>query len=79
VIFGEYVAAGKFADMAKEMVMKAFIYKYNIFIAQIRGLPREAGRGRDRSPGVVQHSINIQKSEIKHYINFCNNILFKKL
>ena len=32
-IFGEYVAAGKFADMVKEMVMKAFIY--NIFIAQI--------------------------------------------
>jgi hypothetical protein len=32
-IFGEYVTAGKFANMAKEMVMKAFIY--NIFIAQI--------------------------------------------
>jgi len=38
--------------------MKAFIYIYNIFIAQIRGLPREAGRGRDRSPGsrATQHS-----------------------
>jgi len=39
------------------MIMKAFIY--NIFIAQIRGLPREAGRGRDRwaaRRGVVQHS-----------------------
>ena len=45
-IFGEYVTAGKFANMVKEMIMKAFIY--NIFIAQIRGLPREAGRGRDR-------------------------------
>jgi len=58
-IFGEYVTAGKFADMAKEMMMKAFIY--NIFIAQIRGLPREAGRGRDRWAarwGVVQHSIS---------------------
>ena len=32
-IFGEYVTAGKFANMVKEMVMKAFIY--NIFIAQI--------------------------------------------
>jgi len=32
-IFGEYVAAGKFANMAKGMIMKAFIY--NIFIAQI--------------------------------------------
>ena len=32
-IFGEYVTAGKFANMAKEMIMKAFIY--NIFIAQI--------------------------------------------
>ena len=31
-IFGEYVTAGKFANMAKE-IMKAFIY--NIFIAQI--------------------------------------------
>jgi hypothetical protein len=30
-IFGEYVAAGKFANMVKEMIMKAFIY--NIFIA----------------------------------------------
>ena len=58
-IFGEYVAAGKFADMAKEMIMKAFIY--NIFIVQIRGLPREADRGRDRwaaRRGVVQHSIS---------------------
>jgi len=25
-IFGEYVKAGKFANMAKEMIMKAFIY-----------------------------------------------------
>jgi len=61
-IFGEYVTAGKFADMVKEMVMKAFIY--NIFIAQIRGLPREAGRGRDRwaaRRGVVQHSMNCEK------------------
>jgi len=32
--------------MAKEMIMKALIY--NIFTARIRGLPREAGRGRDR-------------------------------
>ena len=32
-IFGEYVTARKFANMVKEMVMKAFIY--NIFIAQI--------------------------------------------
>jgi hypothetical protein len=32
-IFREYVTAGKFANMAKEMIMKAFIY--NIFIAQI--------------------------------------------
>jgi len=32
-IFGEYVTAGKFANMVKEMIMKAFIY--NIFIAQI--------------------------------------------
>jgi len=46
-IFGEYVTAGKFANMAKEMIMKAFIY--NIFIVQIRGLPREGPLGR--SPG----------------------------
>jgi hypothetical protein len=32
-IFGEYVTAGKFANMAKGVIMKAFIY--NIFIAQI--------------------------------------------
>ena len=32
-IFEEYVTAGKFVNMVKEMVMKAFIY--NIFIAQI--------------------------------------------
>jgi hypothetical protein len=31
--FGEYVKARKFANTAKEMIMKAFIY--NIFIAQI--------------------------------------------
>ncbi len=43
------------------MVMKAFIY--NIFIAQIRALPREAGRGRGRwaaRRGVVQHSTYFQ-------------------
>jgi len=32
-IFGEYVTARKFADMAKEIATKAFVY--NIFIAQI--------------------------------------------
>jgi len=56
-IFGEYVTAAKFANTVKEMIMKAFIY--NMFIAQIRGLPREASRGRDRwatRRGVVQHS-----------------------
>jgi hypothetical protein len=58
--------------MVKEMIMKAFIY--NIFIAQIRGLPREAGRGRDRwaaRRGVVRHSnfsgpVEILCSEIYH-------------
>ena len=65
-IFGEYVTAGKFANMVKEMIMKAFIYIYSIFIAQIRGLPREAGRGRDRSPGFVQHSSSRNRYIMTH-------------
>ena len=39
-IFGEYATAGKFANMVKEMMMKAFIY--NIYSS--RG--SEASRGR---------------------------------
>jgi len=57
-IFGEYVTAGKFANMVKEMIMKAFIY--NIFIAQILRLPaggrpgegplgRSSGKSRNKA------------------------------
>ena len=65
------------------MIMKVFIY--NIFIAQIRGLPREAGRGRDRwaaRRGVVQQSrntINLNSSaripEINLIIDFSSHII----
>jgi len=46
-IFGEYVTAGKFADMAKEMVMKAFIFIYDI------SRRSEASRGRPAGGGTA--------------------------
>ena len=39
--FEECVTARKFANIAKQMVVKAFIY--DMFIAQIRGLSGKAG------------------------------------
>jgi len=46
-IFGEYVTAGKFANMVKGMIMKAFIYIYNI------SRRSEASRGRPAGGGTA--------------------------
>jgi hypothetical protein len=45
--FGECEAARKFAGVAKEIAVDV----HSAFIASSRGLPREAGQRRDRSPG----------------------------